>query len=95
MADPQINPLFVGLTRPPMKFGVTLTFLILNGGLSLVIFVVSSSLVAAMIFTGLMHSFGYISCLYDPYIFDLLLGKLKCMTCKNRSFWDCNSYEPF
>ena len=89
------HPLFVGLTRPPMRFGVTLNCLMLNGGINLIIFVVSSSFVTAFLFAGLMHLVGYIACLYDPRIFDLLIGQLQCMNCKNRSFWHCNSYEAF
>ena len=89
------HPLFVGLTRPPMRFGVTLNCLMLNGGLSLIIFVVSSSFVAAFLLAGVIHGLGYIACLYDPRIFDLLIGQLQCMNGKNRNFWRCNSYEAF
>lgn len=89
------HPLFVALTRPPMKFGVTLTFLLLNGAINLIIFVVFSSMLTALVLGGLLHAFGYLCCLIDPRVFDLLLGQLQCMTCKNRSYWHCNSYEAF
>ncbi len=90
-----IHPLFVGLTRPPIRFGVTLNYLVFNGAVSLTIFVASLSLVTASLIAFVLQLFGYICCLYDARIFDLLLGKLQCMNCKNRNYWQCNSYEPF
>jgi type IV secretion system protein VirB3 len=94
--DIQSHSLFVGLTRPAMYLGVTITFLGINGGLSLLAFVLSSSFLWFFIFAGLMHTMGYVGCLYDPRIFDLLLGWLQSRgASRNIGYWGCNSYEPF
>lgn len=94
-AEITIHPLFAGLTRPPMRFGVTITFLMMNGMSCLLVFILSGSFVAAGVLCALMHSFGYVCCLFDPRMFDILLGRLKTSQCTNRNYWRCNSYEPF
>jgi type IV secretion system protein VirB3 len=89
-----IHPLFVGLTRPPMRFGVTLNYLVFNGAMSLTVFVATLSFVMATLIALVLQAFGVICCLYDARIFDLLIGKLQCMNSKNHNYWQCNSYEP-
>lgn len=90
------NPLFVGLTRPAMYAGVTLTFLAINVGISLIVFVLSSSFVAWFVVIGLGHAMGYTCCQRDPRIFELLIGWLQARgASRNIGFWGCNSYEPF
>ena len=90
------HSLFVGLTRPAMYLGVTITCLGVNGGLSLVVFVLSSSFVWFFVFAGLLHVIGYLCCLYDPRFFDLWLGWLQSKgSSRNTTHWGCNSYEPF
>jgi type IV secretion system protein VirB3 len=91
-----VHPLFVGLTRPPMRFGVTLNALVFNGGLSLLLFVLSSSFVAAGFLAALLHAIGYVACRYEPRLFELLLGKFhtRCLQ-RNQRYWGCVSYDPF
>ncbi len=90
------NPLFVGLTRPAMYGGVTLTYLGINGGLSLMVFVLSSSFVGFFSVAGLLHAMGYIGCLYDPRFFDLVVGWFQSRgSSRNVGYWGCNSYEPW
>ncbi|MAZ77301.1 MAG: type VI secretion protein [Legionellaceae bacterium] len=89
-----VDPLFLGMTRPPMVAGVTYTFFVINGMATTIIFLGSGSLWAWLL--GIpMHVAGYLLCLKDPRIFDLWRVKLlKTSTCRNRSFWHCNSYRP-
>lgn len=77
-----------------MRFGVTLTFFIVNGGINLIIFVILRSFIMTGVLFSFLHLLGYLCCLVDPRIFDLLLGKLDCMKSKNRNYWQCNSYDP-
>ncbi len=77
-----------------MRFGVTLTFFMLNGGVNLILFIIFRSFILTGLLLILLHVFGYLCCLIDPRIFDLLLGKLECMKSKNRKYWGCNSYDP-
>ena len=95
MSDLAIHPLFTGLTRPPMRFGVTITFLMLNGGLALMVFILFNSFMIPLALASLMHGLGYICCLYDPRMFDILLGKIQTANCRNTQYWGCNSYEPY
>ena len=90
-----IHPLFTGLTRPPMKFCVTLSFMMMNGMVALIIFLISKSFISLFCAALLGHIFGYICCMSDPRIFDLLAGKSKFNYFPNRNYWHCKSYEPF
>lgn len=90
------NTLYVGLTRPPMYLGVTVTFLGLNGGVSLILFLLTHSFVVLPTFFGLMHAIGVVCCHFDPRIFDLLIGWMESRGKNfNSHYWGCSSYEPF
>jgi type IV secretion system protein VirB3 len=91
-----VHPLFVGLTRPPMIYGVTVTFLVINIGFALAIFVLTTSFTTPLTWACLMHGIGYCCCAYDPHFFDLWMGKLQSISdSKNHGYWGCYSYEPF
>lgn len=89
-----VDPLFLGMTRPPMVAGVTYTFFVINGMMTTIIFLASNSLWAWLI--GIpIHVAGYLMCLQDPRIFDLWRVRLlKTPACRNRPFWLSNSYRP-
>lgn len=86
-------PLFVGLTRPPMIFGVTQTFLVLSFMPCMIFFIITYNLIFAAAIYLVLHLFGYICCYKDTFTFHILLGKLE-LVCPNRSYWGCNSYDP-
>ena len=91
-----VHPLFVALTRPPMRFGVTVNCLMLNGAVSLTGFVLSTSFSLLFLLAILLHVMGYLCCLVDPRIFDLLFGKYQVMANnRNTGYWGCTSYDPF
>jgi type IV secretion system protein VirB3 len=86
--------LFVGATRPPMIYGVTLEAFLFNGMISAIVFLgVGNPL---YLFVGVpIHVIFYLICLNEPRAFKLLSLKIKCMANnRNRSFWKSNSYSP-
>lgn len=89
-----MSPLFVGLTRPPMLFGVTMDYL----GISLMIVMCAFILFASPLYLLLdipLHIMGVIACAIDHNIFRLLFKKLECLNVLNKHIWGCQSYEPY
>jgi type IV secretion system protein VirB3 len=88
------DPLFLGITRPPMVAGVTFSFFIINLLSTVIGFLALNSFLAFLV--GLpIHVIGYLFCLKDPRFFDLYLIKFtKAMPIKNKQFWRSNSYLP-
>ena len=90
----EMDPLFLGMTRPPMFMGVTHTFFVINGMVTTIAFLALNNLFAFLI--GLpVHLIGFLLCLKDPRIFDIWRVRLfKTPMTRNRSFWRANSYSP-
>lgn len=92
-----VDILLVGMTRPPMKWGVTYAGLVLNVMLTMEIFIITKNLVWLLAFLPI-HGLLYALCLYEPMFFDLLQvwGRTrffpKLMGIIN--FWGANSYSP-
>ena len=90
---------FVALTRPPMKFGVTLQFLVLDVMLHFMLFFTLNALgfskwiLIATVIVSYMG--GRAACHYDPHFFSLLFGKVVFLSYNNNAFWGCHSYEPY
>ena len=89
-----INPVFVGLTRPPMMFGVTMDYLGISVMIALCGFILFSSPVYLLIYIPL-HVVGVVACAIDHNIFRLLFKKLECLNVSNKRIWGCQSYEPY
>ena len=90
------DPLFVGVTRPPMRWGVTYSALLLNGMVTLEAFLGTKNLLWLSIWVPI-HLVCYFVCLYDPRFFDLLLlwGRTRGPGwLSNARFWKANSYSP-
>jgi len=87
------DPLFVGLTRPTLIFGVSLQYAMLNMMACGLYFIQTSSV--KIIFLGAaLHLVGYILCFREPRFMELYLLKLsKFNQCPNRSYHGANSYE--
>jgi type IV secretion system protein VirB3 len=66
------DPLFVGLTRPPMRFGVTYTALMVNGLVTMEAFLVTKNLLTLLVCVP-VHGVCALLCLRDARIFELLL----------------------
>jgi type IV secretion system protein VirB3 len=87
------DPLFVGLTRPTMIFGVSIQYAMLNMMISVIFFIQTSGIYIIFI-AGCMHLLGYIACFKEPRFMQIYLNKMsKCNQCRNRSFYGANSYD--
>ncbi len=64
--------LFVGATRPPMRWGVTYAALMFNMVFTLEAFLVTKNLLALLLCVPI-HGICALLCLQDPRYFDLLL----------------------
>lgn len=91
------DPLFVGMTRPPMKFGVTYVGLIVNAIVTMEVFIVTKNLLWLLSFFP-VHGVLYLICLYEPMFFELLIlwGRTRCWAIVTGivRFWKANSYSP-
>jgi type IV secretion system protein VirB3 len=65
------DPLFVGLTRPPMRLGVTYTALMVNALVTMEAFLVTKSVLALLLCVP-VHAVCWLLCLRDPRVFELL-----------------------
>jgi type IV secretion system protein VirB3 len=90
------DPLFVGATRPSMRWGVTYSALLCN-----LIFVLEAFLLTRNLLTLLMclpiHGLCVLLCARDARFFDLLLlwGRTRMTALRgNRGYWNATSYSP-
>lgn len=93
----QSDPLFQGLTRPAMVFGVTYMFFIGNLMVNLLVFINTSNLLVLFVVFPAIHTIGYIVCLKEPRIMEMVMVKLKKgMKCLNRVYHgNTNSYDLY
>lgn len=89
------DPLFVGLTRATMIFGVNFKMFFMNFFVGLLSYINSPG-VKVIVIAFALHLISYILCFKEPLILDLYLKKgEKCTRCKNKSYHGANSYDPF
>jgi type IV secretion system protein VirB3 len=90
------DPLFVGATRPPMRFGVTYGAMLINMGIAMELFLLSRNLLVLLLVLPL-HGVCMLLCARDPRYFNLLLLAVKTRflgyLCTAR-FWRGTSYSP-
>lgn len=91
------DPLFLGLTRPPLLLGVSYTFAALNGIVSLLAFVITSQFFYLLVLLPGLHLIGWFICLKEPRAIELLMAKTsKCSVCRNRMYHGgTNSYDVY
>jgi type IV secretion system protein VirB3 len=88
--------LFVGATRPPMRWGVTYSALIFNLVFTLELFLATRNLLALLLALPL-HGISALMCAHDARFFDLLLlwSRTRLPTLLgNGSYWQAASYSP-
>lgn len=86
------DPLFVGLTRPNLIFGVSLKFAMLNMIISVMAFIQTTDF-KILIIAAILHGVGYLLCLKEPRFLELYIMKFsKCSNCPNRLYYGANSY---
>jgi type IV secretion system protein VirB3 len=91
------NPLFLGLTRPPLLLGVSYTFAALNGIFSLLAFVVTNNFFYLLVLLPVVHGIGWFICLKEPRAIELFIARMsKCNICRNRYYHGgTNSYDVY
>lgn len=93
MADIGADPLFVGLTRPTLIFGVSIQYAMLNMIVSVVGFIQTSDF--RVVFAAcILHAIGYILCFKEPRFMELYINKFqRCNQCSNKMYYGANSYD--
>lgn len=90
------DPLFVGATRPPMRWGVTYSALLFNMVVTLEIFLLTKNLLMLLLCVP-THALCALLCLRDARYFDLLLlwGRTRLPALlANLRLWQASSYSP-
>jgi type IV secretion system protein VirB3 len=90
------DPLFVGATRPPMRWGVTYSALLFNLVFTLEAFLLTKNLLTLGVFAPI-HGVCALLCARDARFFDLLLlwGRTRLPAALgNLRAWRASSYSP-
>ena len=90
------DALFVGATRPPMRWGVTYSALLFNLVFTMEIFLLTKNLLLLLICAPI-HGVCALLCARDPRFFDLLLlwGRTRLPAhLGNLPLWKGSSYSP-
>ena len=94
-----IDPLFIGMTRPPIVMGVPMEFF----GINFILFGIG--MIAFLSLTGKflfilcvcvpLHFAAYIATEKEPHWMKIFVTKYtKCGPTRNRIYWRSNSYKP-
>jgi len=90
------DALFVGATRPPMRWGVTYAALLANMVFTMEVFLVTKNLLTLLLCVPI-HAVCALLCVHDARFFDLLLlwvrTRLPAMAANGR-WWSASSYSP-
>ena len=90
------DPLFVGATRPPMRWGVTYAALLFNLVFTLEAFLVTRNLLTLLLCAPI-HGLCALLCARDARFFDLVLlwGRTRLPAAlRNLRLWQASSYSP-
>jgi type IV secretion system protein VirB3 len=88
--------LFVGATRPPMRWGVTYSALLFNLMFTMEAFLLTRNLLTLLVCAPI-HGFCMLLCARDARFFDLLLlwGRTRIPALLgNLRYWKSSSYSP-
>lgn len=90
------DPLFVAVTRPPMRWGVTFSALLVNLVFTMETFLLTKNLLTLLIALPI-HGVCALLCLRDPRFFDLVLlwGRTRLPAyATTLRFWKASSCSP-
>jgi type IV secretion system protein VirB3 len=91
----QVDPLFVGLTRPTMFLGVSYMFVVVNMFISMLYFINQSDF-KVVIIAAVVHMIGYVISFREPTFIELFFLKLqRCRRCPNSFYHGANSYDVY
>ncbi len=89
----ETDPLFVGLTRPTMIFGVSMQYALLNMMVSVTYLIQASNFYVVPI-SFIVHMVGYLLCFKEPRFMEIYLMKLQNFNkCPNKLYYGANSYS--
>lgn len=91
-----VDPLFVGATRPPMRWGVTYSALLFNMVFTMEAFLVTKTLLSLLIGAPI-HGVCMLLCARDARFFDLILlwARTRLLSLfANHRLWKASSYSP-
>lgn len=90
------DPLFVGATRPPMRWGVTYSAILFNMVFTLEVFLLTKNLLTLLLALPI-HGICMLLCARDARFFDLVLlwgrTRLPALLTTLR-YWTASSYSP-
>jgi len=91
------DPLFQGLTRPPMIIGVSYLYFVTIALFCLLTFVWTGNFIVLFFLAPILWGIGYLLCRNEPRAIELLLLRGKWgFRCRNRMFHgNTNSYDMF
>jgi type IV secretion system protein VirB3 len=90
------EPVFVGLTRPPMRFGVSYGALVANAFVTMEVFLATRNLLTLLVCVP-VHGICWLLCLRDARIFELLTLWARTHLpawCGAGRYWRCSSVAP-
>ena len=90
------DPLFVGATRPPMRWGVTFSAILFNLVFTMEVFLLTKNLLTLLIAIPI-HGVCALLCARDARFFDLVLlwGRTRMPSYfANYRVWKASSYSP-
>lgn len=90
------DPLFVGATRPPMRWGVTYSALLFNMMFTMEAFLLTKNLLTLLVCAPI-HGLSLLLCARDARFFDLLLLSARTRLpalFANWRHWRSSSYSP-
>jgi type IV secretion system protein VirB3 len=91
-----LDPLFVGATRPPMRWGVTYSALLCNMVFTMEAFLATKNLLSLLVCAPI-HGVCALLCARDARFFDLVLLWMRTRLpalFANYWFWRAGSYSP-
>jgi type IV secretion system protein VirB3 len=91
-----MDPLFVGATRPPMRWGVTYSALLFNMVFTMEVFLATKNLLGLLVCAP-VHGVCALLCARDARFFDLVVLWMRTRfpaLFANHWFWGAGSYSP-
>ena len=93
-ADPVMDPLVLGLSRPPTIMGVPYAAALLNAVVTMTVFIAFSNLLFLLIAVP-VHLVLVVLSLIDVRFLDIaMVVASKCPRSMNRVYWGTQSYAP-
>ena len=86
-------PIFKALSKPVTIMGVDYDYFFISLIGVMLVFIYANNLLAFLLFLPL-HLIGLILVRIDPHIFKLLSVRASIGSCKNKTLWQSQSYEP-